>query len=866
MGCRVCSKEIGNDKYCYSCGWRNSFVSLESEKINIDRLDRPCGLIKLKNNYPYEIEVTVTVSDVTNSTSFMNGFGNGENEHTRNINVTSGAPIDIKLVFDLEKLKKFTKFKIQLHFQSEDAYPEALDNDEYRIRPYNAKQTREWDRTIDIEIHEPSKIVFDQHFLLFDDGLKKRILQIKNIGFRDMIRLEKKDFIFAPGYDIHFPEGEEYADILASGKSDNKEDGKVNIIVEMHEPPTNVSSEMIVNYFIGTRAFSEKILLYHRKVNSTISGRLPRNIVAVDFGTSKTAVAKLSIDKLKGLDHLSEAVGMIELETDKKDIPSCIAYFQEDILIGTPAFAVREAGNAEYISSMKTKLFEENIETKYYEETKIRKATEVVTDFLVQLRKKIQDKLKDMRNIKYYFTLPILDKEQTFESSTENSIDVTMNSHNQKSTSFNIANKMLHDINIEGRIEEETEAISHQKSRNSETVHSLYQKQKQTTLFCADEAGFGDINNIETRSEAEAAMYYIINTLKNPEHIATCNLQDKDNICIFDFGAGTLDICFSKFKCQDGKPDVDQDETINLGLYKDEHDQVISIGGNRIDSLIVEKLCVAHKIRFRDDDSNSTEDSFVLSMSKTAFEEVVREKKEQLSKEWSESDDEGVEIYSMDGHLPINLTKKIFADVVNKEIGYAIKSMKENVKKIKNNPKYIFMVGGSSLIKIAKEKIKEAFPEPATYVYNAYDYSVDKDYNKVREASTYPIVLGSAMSFLAKVTNIFSFDLYISPVLYKESNSDYRITYCKGESFYIQDDNIFPEPYCWGDWIIEGSFDGSSHFKLGSFEIKKPKEETYTITLITKISKDRKLKIFYKYGIDEEEYKEEEITGIEVYV
>ena len=864
MGCRVCSKEIGNDKYCYSCGWRNSFVSVESETINIDRLDRPCGLIKLQNMYSSDIDVSVTIKDVNNSTSFVNGFGDGESEHTRTINVPSEATVDIKLMFDLERLTNFTKFKIQLHFQSDDACPEKLNNGEHKIRPYNAKQTREWDKTIDIEIHEPSKLIFDQHFLLFDKVLKKRTLKIKNIGFRDLIKLEKQNFVFAPGYDIHFPDGKEYVDIVASGKSINKEDGKIIIIVEMHESPTNESSEMIVNYFIGGKAFSETILLHHRKDNSTVSGRLPRNIVAVDFGTSKTAVAKLSIDKLKGLDRLSEAVRMIELEPDKKDIPSCIAYFNESILIGTSAKGLQDSGTAEYISSMKTKLIEESIETKCQGKTNKRNTIDVVTDFLILLRKMIQDELNDMRNIKYYFTLPILDKEQSVESSTEISIVATSPLHSQQSKSFSDAKNMLY-IDKEGRIEGERETINHRKNGKTESVHSLYQKQKQTTLFCANEAGFGDIKNIETRSEAEAAMYYIINTLKNPEHIETCNLQDKDNICIFDFGAGTLDICFSKFKCQDGKPDVDQEETINLGLYKDEKGQVISIGGNRIDNLIVEKLCAEHNLRFQDDQS-SAQGSFEIGMSKIAFEDTVRILKEKLSTEWHELSEEGVEIHSNNEQTKIYLTKKIFSDIVNKEISYAIKSMRDIVRNYRNNPKYIFMVGGSSLIKIAKEKIKEAFPEPATYVYNAYDYSVNKDYIEVREASTYPIVLGSAMSFLAKVTNIFPFDLIIAPVLYKDNNDDYSITYRKGESFYIQDDSIFPEPYCWGEWIIEGSFDGINYFKLDAFEIKKPEVEIYTITLITKISKDRKLKISYKYGINDEEFKEEEIAGIEVYV
>ena len=403
---------------------------------------------------------------------------------------------------------------------------------------------------------------------------------------------------------------------------------------------------------------------------------------------------------------------------------------------------------------------------------------------------------------------------------------------------------------------------------------TLFAKQKAVTLTCAQAAGFGDANNIQTITEPEAAMYYIINSIKdNPESWVGCNLQTEDRICVFDYGGGTLDICFGTFKLIDGKPTVY--EPVSIGMYSDANGKKVSLGGDRLDSQMAFSLSTKNKDKITlknhkfDDNGNLIsadfdENSLYHPSSWRAYTDAIKINKEELSKKWRESTDIGI---TVNEEHSINLTTEIFSDTVYDDIEYAIEGMKDILQEKKiNNLKYIFMVGGTSLIHIIKERLQRMFP--TVKVFNAYDFSTSSEsepeaiYEKVRQDAIYPVVRGAAISYMTTVTSLFSLNLKISP-LHQQDNPAHYILYNKDESFYKQVKTVGTQ-VCWGEWIVAGSIDGEKYYKLASFIIEKPSDNSpLAITLISRVTKTRELKISYLLGKD---IVEKEVHNVEVYV
>lgn len=405
----------------------------------------------------------------------------------------------------------------------------------------------------------------------------------------------------------------------------------------------------------------------------------------------------------------------------------------------------------------------------------------------------------------------------------------------------------------------------------------LYERQKNITLECAKNAGFGD--NIQVISEPKAAMIYILNSLRDSSGmLQNIDLQRGDEICVFDLGGGTLDVCFGRYKLENGIPDVDG--VFSVGLYSDENGLQVSLCGDRLDMQMAIRLCEDLPDKDKLDDWEYDENNnFVPPLTVKSFGnakwstyvERHQAMKEELSWSWNNPDIAQV-IYTQG--RDVGLTKDVFKEVVCKDLSYAIRAMKDAMKANgMNELKYIFMVGGGSLIHVARTQLDDAFP--ACEVFNAYDilgaekeaeFYSDENRMDLRTAAIYPVVRGAALAYMTKITHVFMYDVTIAPVGHEESEH-YMLKFVEGECFCKREVGPIPRKIAFGEWLIFARHSVSDENKvIGSFSLKDiTNDKPFSLTLIANVDVDRKLKIACSIPNDSiADIKE--VVGLEVYV
>jgi len=330
-------------------------------------------------------------------------------------------------------------------------------------------------------------------------------------------------------------------------------------------------------------------------------------------------------------------------------------------------------------------------------------------------------------------------------------------------------------------------------------------------------------------------------------------------VCVFDYGGGTLDISFGRYKLTDGVPGVDT--IANLGRYSDKDRPELGkfdLGGNRLDYNLALAVCnsLPEGILLDEpeyDENNKLASAKGFSLNSVLLqgvrwqfyvEKIIRDNKEKLSEKWDEIDeviiDKDEDKYSK--HELI-LDKQIFKDVVYKDLYYAIDAMKETMSKNGISPedlKYIFLVGGSSLIKIIKSRMETEFT-PAR-VYNAYDFSPGADYEKVKREAIYPVVNGAALSYLTRVTDVFDFGVTIWPAAFP-GNKGFSINYLAGDRFLPKRRGLSRRVAA-GAWEVTAALPGGKEIKMGAFTIR-PSDDIINITVFIYFT-GRKLHVSYQ--------------------
>jgi hypothetical protein len=554
-----------------------------------------------------------------------------------------------------------------------------------------------------------------------------------------------------------------------------------------------------------------------RKSVSLVPDIIYDRVIAIDFGTRKTVSAYINaaedIERYNECGTIQSKVKMVPLEKSgdrviNYEMPSVIAYTGREVLVGTEA--VSSAKTAEIAFNMKTQIPNDTITFRKGISVSKRDTREVITDFLKRVKTTVMNEIDndDTLDKLYIFTLPVLDGDD------ENG--------------------------------------------------SMFERQKRVTLDCVRRAGFCLPNEdfehrVKTISEPEAAMCHIVNTIKNNKSSwKGINLHPDDIICVFDYGGGTLDISFGRYKLVEGIPSVDT--IANVGRYSDkEHPELgkFDLGGNRLDNSLALALCNSLPDGIVLDEPEYDENNRLVSAKGFSLnsellpgvhwqfyvETIIKGNKEKLSEKWDEIEKVVIDKNEFT-NLELALDKQTFKDVVFKDLYYAIDAMRDTMNKNGIDPldlNYIFLVGGSSLIKVIKTRLEDEFG-PSAQVYNAFDYSQTEDYEKIKREAIYPVVYGAALSYLTRVTDVFDFDITISPKSFPDS-PNFSIHYRRGDGFSSKHLGL-SRRIAEGEWEIIGCLPNGRVIKLGGFNI-----ELSNGIMSTKIFvnfKGRKLRVSYQ--------------------
>ena len=800
MRCRICAMDIKNAKYCFRCGWLAGVSELKTTEVKAGRSSRAPIELEFENRFegnPTNADVELELFIPEDSRRLVSFDTPGA--ESRKYTIKADSTEKIKLYLNLDAHFGSKKLSFNIRAVSDDAAPDRHTKNFYR--PYNAKQYRDVTYRIPIEILEPSRLVFSSHLLIFDNDSRIRKLLAKNSGLQEITLQQNQIVINDSGYKaflkancVRIPPG-----------------GREEITIELinYTGPGPIHT-MSIMYQAQEQAIYTDILLMRRNSVSLIPDIIYEKVVAVDFGTRKTVAAYIDaayeIERFGVTGELKPNVKLIPLEkTDKiinYEIPSSIAYNGREVLVGTAAEG--SSGIAEIARSMKTQIRNDAIIFHKGNTVTSRDTREVITDFLKQVREAIINEFTDDEHIQYIFTLPVLDGDD------ENG--------------------------------------------------ALYEQQKRITLECVRRAGFclpdEDFEyRIKTISEPEAAMCHIVNAIKNnrsrPQGV---NLRPNDIICVFDYGGGTLDISFGRYKLVEGIPSVDA--IANIGQYSDRaHPESgrFDLGGNRLDNNLALAICksLPEGVILDEPEYDGHNNligakgfnliSKLLNGVQWEFfkETLIKGQKEKLSEKWDELDRVIIE---KDEYSELVLEKQTFKEVVYKDLYYAIDAMKEAMK---NNGigaedlKYMFLVGGSSLIKIIKTRLETEFA-PAR-IYNAFDFSQTEDYEKVKREAIYPVVNGAALSYLTRVTDVFDFDVIIAPVMFPD-NAGFSIRYRRGDGFSAKQRSLSRRVAA-GEWEITARL-SDRLVKLGGFTVE-PSDDIISIKIFTHFL-GRKLRISYQ--------------------
>jgi len=791
MYCRVCNVEIRQSNFCFHCGWMNGEVFLETETLKLNEDVDIIKTLKIINKYPAEVSVRINIEDSTGIVSFPKSFGKRDSNGVI-ISVDGEKSADIFLAFKLNGFKKVDTLSFKLCFESNDNSPE-LTSKEYFHRPFNKRQLRNWEQSVNIEILNSGRLEFDRQMLIFNDKRNEQVCHIKNYG-RMSISLSEDNFKIPDGYSIS---------LMSKTISDMEATIPITIITTGFKE--SKTSSMTINYTSGSKTESKEIILHYDKLIDNLPTNIWDKVIAIDFGTTKTAVACLDVSSLNSLEMLTKEVKMIPLGNNSFEIPSCIAYHERHgTEIGEYAKSIEGLSDSEYTENIKMQLVKDKIITS---KGSILDTQKVIKDFLREIKRIILQRKIDFSDSELIFTLPVLD-------------------------------------GIGG---------------------ADYEKQKDVTISSAQMVGLGTNGSISVITEPEAAMYYFINSIKDSsDKWKNFTLKNEDNICVFDFGGGTLDICFGTYSLIDGRPTVNN--IVTVGSYSDGEGNAINLGGNRFDILMALSVCEDNGISAKElrDDKNRIVSIDIEGSTDNEIKSFINETKmlkEKMSNEWDNMPEEGL-AYSMDFGKDgvININKREFRKVINKDIDFAIEKMRNTMLSNNiSNLKYIIMVGGTSLIHIIKERLSEEFSS-GTKVFNAYDYSnfdADVNPNGVRQDSIFPVVRGAAIKYMTTISDIFP----INVMLASTSNTDINIIFRKGESF-REEFKKLNSSKIWGEWVISGSIDGGRYYKLGSFIITEIKNAPPQATIIAKVTKDRAIKVYYRLG----NLKETEVNGFEIFI
>jgi len=765
LECRACKKKIpAENRFCKYCGWSNGAVRFTQAPIYFIKPSASREKLNAGIRVVYEGAFPVKARCEIKDNACIR-FGNNKQEEE--FEFAAGKDNEINFIFEFDSEKnRGEKERFVLEISSTDSLPAQSGC----LRPYK-KETEYLPKDpvhFEIFLKDPVEPEISREIVVFNklNRDEPESLKILNEGELD---IEITDIECAedtaPIYSFEI----QGARKLSKGEECAIEIKFIGNLMLKDEP-----SEAKVKYTVGGKPYAKNFYIYISEQEAEGGELSYHNIIAIDFGTSKTAVAYLSFyesEDNRKIEDLNFAKG--EFDAKITSIPSSIGYDytnDDQVLIGNDV----DKDYIYYTDRIKTQLRNDNITFFSNKRGTTSKPTnEVVEDFFKTLRDNYLEKLlitpkgTPARN-KYIFTLPVLDGGE---------------------------------------------------AQNQED----YQRQREVTCAGAKAVfknKYLQDNHIDTILESEAAMFSIFDIIQTNERgWKGIELEDGDVICVYDYGAGTLDISFGEYYLGDnGKPGIRNID--NIGKYM-RNDKSVTLGGDDIDnSMFVkfitdnienEKLKFDYKLVSKkngddilvsdindnnvlligEDDNISfvDEQGEALRISKgndlytdmplSELRNSIRDTKEQISKGYfKENGGEPEErvrpatgsiIYSSES---LNFSKNDYARIIEENVTAAIKEIRKMIKKHKkigDNLKYMFLVGGSSLSIKVKELLSKEPELKRIKILSPYDYArqgderiiTDDVHDAVKDTAVHAIARGAVLSYLVKFDDMLSFGIKI---------------------------------------------------------------------------------------------------------
>jgi len=603
----------------------------------------------------------------------------------------------------------------------------------------------------------------------------------------------------------------------------------VKVQCDANEVYDDISTRLTIHYMVmGLNGYTEIALLVAGEGKTLFNSNrnLPDNIVAIDFGTGKTAVAFTNINKVYNSEgNLDPKIEMVKFYkkgdsvgsiVEVNDMPSVIAHVGGRYYIGYEAVA--QAGGY-FASSIKMQLQNPKIEfiDTLGGESLYMDTPTVLKEYMRQLKRLLPDSIRDANNM-YVLTLPVLDKSG------------------------------------EGALYKQQETITKASMLSAKLIHSL-----------------SDEENVETITEPEAAMFHILRTVEQGE--LGIGFQNGQTICIFDFGAGTLDYFVGEYNVVNNKPEIK--EVFSAGAFgKDKY----TIGGNTIDNLLLGGLLVDEDnptIRYDGavyrDLPGSTEQRVVdfkrfdegssaypgINKARFLTDFIKRAKETFVSPDIDES---GIEVngedYYSDNMAEYHYSGKgthkftILEHDLNDHVDTMLSDVLVDIKNEPNGdivPDFVFMVGGSSLLKQAKDSLTNYLG--VSDICSPRDYLKMNDYDSYEErralysATGHSVVKGAILSQIYRVSRHFAYALKI---VFKGNNDIQLFTFEKGDDFPVGKKSYKNRSNTdlRREWTIYGKHN-DEWYDLGSFVAIEATQKPGSCTFYVDVCPDRKLKLSY---------------------
>lgn len=783
--CRICDRSLADeDNFCRHCGWRSAELDISSipSTLLVASKGTPSEVIRFGKSGPASLSVKLHVECDGDWVSFAKERLLKEAQIEFQAYQQAGS---VTLYFNpaqfLSRHPNVRKLPFYLHVTSNDGQPELGDP---HPRPWKAEQWQSQALPINVTLMETARLVVVQDALIFSKTGDKRQITVRNEG-EETLRFAS--LAIPDGFEV-YRNGSDRLDPTQAGKVEIEKGKFETWSVRAVFKDRLLAATLVLD--AGDVGREEIKLLPDLRRRQSF-GDLPQDVVCVDFGTSKTAIACWDV--------FEEQMFIPKLEQDQKvdqaHMPSCILFRRvgigEQVYVGLEAERTSSQmppGSAfTFLRSMKTALARQEpyrmYEGKAQDPTQVelRDPLLVVSQFLQKARARLNNQLPRLeagQSRLSIFSLPVLDLGDDKEDSTSNGGNT-----------------------------------------------SRYALQEGRTLQAARMAGFN--GKIEMLLEPQCAALYILHNRK----AWGVDFQVGNLFCVYDFGAGTLDITFAEFQLTDDKPHIEV--KANIGVFGDEFGNSIAIGGDLIDLIVANHLITKYKIPVANPEYDENEriagaDTVgIVDTPWDVFLPLVRQAKERLNSTGVESVTVSLGTNKYD--LYMAEFESLIAPLIDQSAAAMLQKMGEPTLggQSLDPPKYIFLVGGSSLMPIVHQRLQEHFIQSLVVLPPS------------PEDAILAVSQGGALSYFIRIANNLGYEVGMRRIEEQEP------------SLHLFSSNALLPARCVrprmvtemaGIWEVVFYHTDAWH-SLGTVEIPEAEDEADKLQMIVEISSERQVTV-----------------------